>query len=66
MNDEGSWDVFFNELEDDEMYKLFGNMDSEIDKDWGVLLFKANNFDDAHEKFNRWVEDVLVPFLEKK
>lgn len=29
---------FFNELEDDEMYKLFGNMDSEIDKDWGVII----------------------------
>ncbi|MBT2698485.1 hypothetical protein J7E79_13805 [Bacillus sp. ISL-40] len=21
LNDEGSWDIFFNELEDDEMYK---------------------------------------------
>lgn len=65
-NDEGSWDVFFNELEDDEMYKLFGSLDSEIDKDWGVLLFKANDFDDAHDKFTKWVEDVLLPFLEKK
>lgn len=62
-NDEGNWDVFFN---DDEIDKLFDSLDSEIDKDIGVLLFKAKDFDDAHNKFIKWVEDVLLPFLNKE
>jgi hypothetical protein len=65
-NEVGSWDIFFNELSDNELYKLFGSLDYEIDKDFGVLLFKAKDFDDGHDKFGRWVEDVLLPFLEKK
>ncbi|OCA92587.1 hypothetical protein [Pseudobacillus wudalianchiensis] len=64
-NDEGRWDVFFNELEADKMYKLFDGLDYEIDKDFGVLLFKVNDFNNAHDKFTKWVENVLLPFLEK-
>jgi len=65
-NEEGSWDVFFNELEDNEMYKLFGSLEYKLDKDFGVLLFKANDFDEAHVKFVKWVEEILIPFLERK
>ncbi|WP_078427553.1 hypothetical protein [Alkalihalobacterium alkalinitrilicum] len=65
-NEEGSWDVFFNEYSNDELYKLFGGFNYEIDEDFGVLIFKAKDYDEAHDKFVKWVNDVLLPLLKKK
>jgi len=62
-DDEGVWDVYFNELEDKKTYELAGSLNISVEKDFGVLVFRANNFDEAHDKFIKWVENVLLPFL---
>ncbi|MCM3617693.1 hypothetical protein M3936_08875 [Sutcliffiella horikoshii] len=65
-NEEGSWEIYFNEIEDAELYKLFDGQGYTRDKDFGVLLFKANDFDEAHDRFVKWVESVFLPLWEKK
>lgn len=62
-DDEETWDVYFNELEDKKTYELTGSLNIPVDKDFGILVFRANNFDEAHNKFIKWVENVLLPFL---
>jgi hypothetical protein len=60
-NEEGTWDVYFNELDDEDVRKLFGS-GYEIDKVFGVLIFKAQDYDNAQDKFVNWVKTVLLPF----
>lgn len=64
-NATGTWDVFYNELDDEDVVKLFDSK-YEIDKDFGVLIFKAKDYEEAEDKFHDWVETVLLPFLNKK
>jgi hypothetical protein len=64
-HEEGTWDVFFDELNDHDVEKLFGS-NCVIDKDYGVLIFTAEDYDDAQNKFVNWVKNVLLSFLEKK
>jgi hypothetical protein len=64
-DDEEIWEVIFNDLDDHELNKLFGSK-YKIDKTLGVLIFKAKNYDDAHNKFLKWVEDELLPLLANK
>jgi len=61
-NDTGTWEVFFDEYETEELYKILGS-NCNIDKDLGVLLFTAIDYNDAQEKFLRWVETVLIPYV---
>jgi hypothetical protein len=37
-----------------------------MDENLGVLIFKADDYDEAHKKFVKWVKDVLLPLLVKK
>ncbi|BDG37236.1 hypothetical protein [Saccharococcus caldoxylosilyticus] len=62
-DDEGNWEVFFNEFDNNKLAELFGTT-YEIDKDFGALIFKARNYDEAHKKFIQWVEDILLPLLD--
>lgn len=64
-NVEGTWDVFFNELDYEDLQKLFGS-EYEIDKEFCVLIFKAKDYEEAQSKFSKWVETVLLPFLNNK
>lgn len=64
-NEEGTWDVFFNHLDDEDVQKLFGSA-YELDNDFGVLIFKTKDYEEAQIKFSIWVETILVPFLNNK
>jgi len=54
-----TWEVYFNDKKID---KLAESLDLPVDKDFGILIFHANNFDEADHKFIEWVENVLLPF----
>ena len=57
-----AWKVFFDEYRTEDLYKILGSNCS-IDKDLGVLLFRATDYNDAQEKFSKWVESVLIPYV---
>lgn len=57
-----AWKVFFDEYRTEDLYKILGSNCS-MDKDLGVLLFRATDYNDAQEKFSKWVESVLIPYI---
>ncbi|MDR0132730.1 hypothetical protein [Priestia megaterium] len=61
-DDIGTWEIFFDEYRTDDLYKILGS-NCDIDKDLGVFLFRANDFNEAQEKFSKWVETVLIPYI---
>ncbi|MFC5649957.1 DUF3986 family protein [Paenibacillus solisilvae] len=63
QNEDGGWDVFFNDLDEEDIRLLFDSS-CEINNEFGVLLFKAADYEDAENKFVNWVKSVLLPFLE--
>lgn len=57
--DEETWEVYFNDKKIDELAE---SLDLPVDESFGILIFHAESFDEAHLQFMEWVENVLLPF----
>ncbi|MDN3232883.1 DUF3986 family protein [Priestia megaterium] len=61
-NEKGTWDVFFEEYSKEDLHKISGS-NCKINKDFGALLFEAIDYNNAHEKFSKWVVEILLPYI---
>jgi|GEM_PF-2294654 len=59
---DGTMDLFFDDLKEEEFQQLFVNKEHYYDKFKGGFIENVQTNEEAYEKFRQWVDEVLDPF----